>query len=352
MALRPLWKGYLKLSLVSCPIALYPAINAAERVSFRQVNRATGHRLRHQSVESVTGVPIDGQEKGRGYEVGENQFVLVEDEELEAARQEARTRPDKTAPQRAPFDAGDGGRRLNIRQAGEPQRKLKEVDREPPAAAPAPRPRIENTHTIAIERFVPHVQIDPRYYHTPYYMLPRDEMGSEAFAVIREAMAMREYVGMGRVVLSNRERPIVVEPLGKGLLGMTLRYAHEVRSEADYFARIPELVLPKEMLGVAERILEAMQADFDPAHLEDRYRTALTTMLRDKQQSVVAPSGRPVPSRENIVNLMEVLKQSLAAERPDVRGSDQKPARPRVAVSRKSGSTKRLRPNTRRARGT
>src|SRR5215467_6235496 len=117
MAPRPLWKGYLKLSLVSCPIALYPAINAAERVSFRQVNRATGHRLRHQLVDAVTGVPIEAHEKGRGYEVGENQFVLVEDEELERARQEARTRSDNPAPQRAPLAEDEGERRPPSRQA-------------------------------------------------------------------------------------------------------------------------------------------------------------------------------------------------------------------------------------------
>jgi DNA end-binding protein Ku len=199
---------------------------------------------------------------------------------------------------------------------------------------------------------VPHVQIDPRYYYTPYYIVPRDEMGSEAFAVVREAMSMTKYVGMGRVVLSNRERPIAVEPLGKGLLGMTLRYAHEVRSEADYFASIPDLVLPKEMLGVAERILEAMQADFDPAHLQDRYRAALMTMLHDKQQNVRASSGRAVPSRENVVNLMDVLRRSLAAARPAVQGADKKSASARVAATRKSSSTKRLRSNnTRRARG-
>src|SRR5262245_53530031 len=347
MAFRPLWRGYLKLSLVSCPIALYPAISAAERVSFRQVNRATGNRLRHQLVDAVSGVPIEAHEKGRGYEVGENQFVLVEDADLEAARQEARTRSDSTAPEPAPFAPGEGQRV----QAGEQKRDAKKGNRQAPLTAPPPRPKLENTHTIAIERFVPQAQIDPRYYDTPYYIVPRDEMGSEAFAVIRAAMLTREDVGMGRVVLSNRERPIVVEPLGRGLLGMTLRYAHEVRSEAEYFGRIPELVLPKEMLEVAERILEAMRTDFDPAHLQDRYRAALVTMLRDKQQSVRATSGPAVPSRENVVNLMDVLRRSLAAERPARQGPDKKPARARVAANRKSGSTKRLRSSTRRARG-
>jgi DNA end-binding protein Ku len=348
MAFRPLWKGYLKLSLVSCPIALYPAISTAERISFRQVNRATGNRLRHQLVDAVTGVPIEAGEKGRGYEVAENQFVLVSDEELDAARQEAaRTRRDSTAPRSAPIQQ-DEGERL---RAGEPRREQKRLDRKPPPTAPAPRPKVENTRTIAIERFVRLMQIDPRYYDTPYYIVPRDEMGTEAFAVIREAMGMTEYVGMGHVVLSNRERPIVVEPMGRGLLGMTLRYTHEVRSEAEYFAHIPELALPKEMLGIAERIVEAMKADFDPAHLHDRYQTALMTMLQEKQQNVPRAAGRAMPSRENVVNLMDVLRRSLAAEQPTARGSDDKPQHTRVAASGRSGSMKRSRTKTRRVQG-
>jgi DNA end-binding protein Ku len=348
MVLRPLWKGYLKLSLVSCPIALYPAISAAQRISFRQVNRATGNRLRHQLVDAVTGVPIEAGEKGRGYEVGENQFVLVSDEELEAARQEgARTRSDRTAPRSAPIDQDEGERV----QAEEPSGAQKWLKREPPPIAPPPRPKVENTRTIAIERFVPLVQIDRRYYDTPYYVVPRDELGLEAFAVIREAMGMTEYVGMGHVVLSNRERPIVVEPMGKGLLGMTLRYTHEVRSETEYFAQIPELVLPKEMLGIAERIVEAMKADFDPGHLQDRYRTALMTMLQEKKQNVPRASGRATPSRANVVSLMDVLRRSLAAERPAARGADPKPQGRRVAANRRSGATNRSKSKTRGAHG-
>src|SRR5262245_5697908 len=348
MALRPLWKGYLKLSLVSCPIALYPAISAAERISFRQVNRATGNRLRHQLVDAVTGVPIEAGEKGRGYEVGENQFVLVSDEELEAARQEgARTRSGRTAPRSGPIGQDEGERV----QAEEPSREQRGLHREAPAIAPPPRPKVENTRTIAIERFVPLTQIDPRYYDTPYYVVPRDELGTEAFAVIREAMGMTEYVGMGHVVLSNRERPIVVEPMGKGLLGMTLRYTHEVRSETEYFADIPELVLPKEMLGIAERIVEAMKADFDPGHLQDRYRTALMTMLQEKKQNVPRASGRATPSRQNVVSLMDVLRRSLAAERPAARGTDQKPQGRRVAANRRSGATNRSKSKPRRAHG-
>ena len=145
-------------------------------------------------------------------------------------------------------------------------------------APPAPAPvRIENNRTIEIERFVPGAQIDPRYHDTPYYIAPRDQVGLEAFAVIRDAMRRKEMVGMGRVVLAKRERPIIIEPMGNGLRGMTLRYAHEVRSEAEYFADIPQITLPDEMLRVAEHFLETKTADFDPAFLEDRYRTVLVS---------------------------------------------------------------------------
>ena len=131
---------------------------------------------------------------------------------------------------------------------------------------PPPKPRIENTRTIEIERFLPSGQIDARYHHTPYYIAPRDLVGQEAFAVIRDAMAGKSVVAMGRVVLSNRERPIMLEPMGLGLRGLTLRYSHEVRSEAEYFADIPQIILPREMLSVAEHIVETKLANFDPAN--------------------------------------------------------------------------------------
>src|SRR4029453_3502277 len=212
MAPRPYWKGYLKLSLVSCPIALYPAIDASERVSFRQVNKQTGNRLRQQLVDSVTGEGVEAEDKGRGDEVGENQFLVVKEEELEKAREEARTQPFSAAP--AAQDESPA-----IARRGTPKVEVKRPTPEPDVLAP-PRPRIENTRTIEIERFVPRGQIDARYHHTPYYVGPRDLVGQEAFAVIREAMAGRDVVGMGRVVLSNRERPIMLEPMGLGLRGI------------------------------------------------------------------------------------------------------------------------------------
>jgi DNA end-binding protein Ku len=316
MAPRPYWKGHLKLSLVSCPIPLFPAVDAGERVSFRQVNRGTGNRLRHQLVDSVTGEAVDNYEKARGYEVGDNQFVVVEDEELERARAEARRKPNASAAS------------LPEKEVEAPRKPaaLKREDKEAQEESISqPRPRLENPRTIEIERFIPKVQIDPRYHHTPYYIAPRDLVGQEAYAVIRDAMAGKDVVGMGRVILSNRERPIIVEPMGLGFRGMTLRYAHEIRSEAEYFADIPELDLPREMLGVAEHIVAAMMANFDPAYLEDRYRTALVSMLKTKKPVVPPRAGPAIPSRKNVIDLMEVLQRSLAVKQPASRKSLEKP---------------------------
>ena len=211
MAPRPNWKGYLKLSLVSCPIALYPATSSAERVSFRQVNKETGNRLKQQLVDSVTGEPVDSENKGRGYEIGKNEYLMVEEEELEAIQ-------------------------------------------------------VESTHTIDIDAFVPLAQIDKRYLDSPYYIAPTDKVGQEAFAVIREAMRDKEMVGIGRVVIARRERVVMLESFGKGILGTTLRYPYEVREAENYFEDVPDIKLPDEMKQLASHILETKRADFDPGN--------------------------------------------------------------------------------------
>jgi DNA end-binding protein Ku len=167
--MRPYWKGYLKLALVSCPIALHAACSSAERIAFRQINKATGNRLRQQLIDEETREPVNPEHRGRGYEVAKGQYLIVEDEELEAIE-------------------------------------------------------IESTHVIEIDSFVPRPQIDQRFFDAPYYVAPNEPVGQEAFAVIREAMRCKTMVALGRLVLSKRERVIALEPYGKGLLGTTLRY--------------------------------------------------------------------------------------------------------------------------------
>jgi DNA end-binding protein Ku len=256
---RPNWKGYLKLSLVSCPIALYPATSGSERVSFRQVNKQTGNRLKQQLVDSVTGEPVGPEDKGRGFEIGKNQFLMVEDEELEAIE-------------------------------------------------------IESTRTIEIDTFVPREQIDDRYIDAPYYIAPTDAVGQEAFAVIREAMRGKGMVALGRVVMSKREYVVALEPFEKGLKATTLRYPYEVREASVYFDDIPDMKIPGEMLKLAEHILDSKAADFDPSTFEDRYEIALTEMLRKKQAGLPVPKEAPAPAPANVVNLMDALKRSLQKE--------------------------------------
>ncbi len=262
MAPRAYWKGYLKLSLVSCPIALNPATSASERISFRQINRKTGNRLRQQLVDDVTREPVDAADKGRGFEVGKNEFIVMEDEELEALE-------------------------------------------------------LESTHTIEIDNFVPAEQIDKRYYDSPYYIVPNDKVGQEAFAVIRDAMQGKGMVGLGRVVMSKRERVIALEPHGKGLIGTTLHYPYEVRNAEEYFEEIPDLKVPGEMLKLAEHIIETKKGDFDPSQFKDHYEEALTELLRKKQAHIPIAKGKEqVAAPRNVISLMDALRRSVQAAGP------------------------------------
>jgi Ku protein len=337
---RAYWNGFFKLSLVSCPVALYPATTVAERVSFRQVNRRTGHRLRHSLVDSITGETVDTLDKARGYEVGENRFLLVEDRELEQARSESPppgalrlAEAQGSAPAPSPAPATEPDEDDDEEQGGEEAAEKNEQEE----AHPVPRPK--NTRTIEIERFVPPGQIDVRYFEKPYYVVPRDGIGQEAFAVIRDAMSREKVAGLARVVLSTRERPMLIAPMGNGLCGVTLRFAHEVRGQEEYFSGIPEMRLPAEMVRLAQHIVETKSADFDPVMLEDHYRNALVRILRKKQAKMPAPPEPVTASRENVINLMDALRRSIAAELP--------PKKP--AAASKARSAKRRNPRRRRA---
>ena len=212
---RAYWKGYLKLSFVSCPVALYPATSVAERSSFRQVNRRTGHRLRHKLVDSVTGEAVDPSNKGRGYEIGESEFLVVEDRDLDRARSAHRppgavelAEPPRRASPPPPCRQG-----AMSRHAYETDAEVADEDEEEDIT-PVLRP--QNTRTIEIERFLPEGQIDARYFEKPYYIVSREEIGQESFAVIRDAMSREGLVGLARVVLSSRERPLLIEAMGQG----------------------------------------------------------------------------------------------------------------------------------------
>src|SRR5437016_12970488 len=246
--MRPYWKGYLKLALVSCPITLHAACSSAERIALRQINKATGNRLRQQLIDEETCEPVAPEHKGRGYEVAKGQYLIVEDAELEAIE-------------------------------------------------------IESTHTIEIDRFVPHSAIDQRFFDSPYYVMPSAPVGQEAFAVIREAMRGKGMVALGRIVLAKRERVIALEPHGKGMLGTTLRYGYEVRKPEEYFSDIEDIKVPGEMLKLAEHILDTKAGDFDPAAFEDHYETALVELLRKKQAGF-----KPPKTKEHVAAPRNVIK--------------------------------------------
>lgn len=263
MAPRAYWKGYLKLSLVSCPIALYPASTTAEKTRFHQINAKTGNRLRQQMVDSETGRVVDKDNKSRGYELTKGKYVQIEPEELEAVQ-------------------------------------------------------LESTHTIEIDAFVDSEEIDERYIDKPYYVVPNGKAGTDAFAVIRDAMKRKDKVALARVVLTNREHVIALKPLGKGLLGTTLRYPYELRDEATYFKGIGSPRVSKDMVDLAAHILESKSAKFDPDKFKDKYETALKALVKKKAAGKTIEAPEEIERDDKVVDLMESLKRSLGG-RPHAR---------------------------------
>ena len=258
MAPRAYWKGYLKLSLVSCPIALYPATTEREKISFNQLNKDTGNRIRYRKVDAETGDEVEQSNIIKGYEVAKGEYIELAPEELEAVA-------------------------------------------------------IESKRTIDIEEFVPKSQIDELYMRDPYYIAPDGEVGQQAFAVIREAIRKEGMVAVGKVVFTSREHIIALEARGKGMLGVTLRYPYEVRKQADYFADIEDEKVPKDMLDLALHIVDTKRGDFEPEKFQDQYEDALKELLEKKRKGEKIERAKE-PARSNVVNLMDALRQSVKAE--------------------------------------
>ena len=256
MAPRAYWKGSLKLSLVSCPVVLYPASTSVEKTRFHMINRKTGNRLKQQMVDAETGDVVEGDQKGRGYELKKGRYVEIEKEELEAVQ-------------------------------------------------------IESNHTIEIDSFVPRDEIDKRYYNHPYYVAPDGKAAVDAFAVIRDAMKDEERVALARIVLTNREHIVAIEPLGKGLLGTTLRYPYELRDEDDFFDGIKTPKITKDMVELAGHILHTKAAHFDPSKFKDEYEDALKALVRRKASGKPVTVAEPEERPSNVINLMDALQQSL-----------------------------------------
>jgi len=285
MAPRAYWKGYLKLSLISCPIVLYPASSEREKISFHQLNKNTGHRIKYRKIDAESGDEVESADIIKGYEVGKGQYIELDPEELEAVA-------------------------------------------------------IESKRTIDIDEFVPKEEIDELYLNSPYYIAPDGEVGQQAFAVIREAIRKEGMVAIGKIVFTSREHIIALEARGKGLLGVTLRYPYEVRKEEDYFDDIPDEKIPKDMLDLASHIVKTKEGHFDPSSFDDRHEDALKDLLKKKQE------GKPIerPERReptNVVNLMVALRRSIEASSGGPASSKGKAASARPGAAEKPGQPKR-----------
>jgi DNA end-binding protein Ku len=257
---RAYWKGSLKLSLVTCPVALYPASTSVEKTRFHMINTETGNRLKQQMIDEGTGEVVEKDQKGRGYEVHKGKYVEIEKEELEAVQ-------------------------------------------------------IESTHTIDIDSFVPADEIDKRYLNHPYYIVPEGKAAIDAFAVIRDAMKDKGRVALARIVLTNREHVLAIEPLGKGLLATTLRYPYELRDADEYFDDIKSPKISKDMVELAGHILDTKAAHFDPSKFKDDYETALKALVKRKAAGKSIKLPEPEEKSDNVVDLMEALRQSIGSKK-------------------------------------
>jgi DNA end-binding protein Ku len=285
MAPRANWKGFLRLSLVTCPVALYPATSDAEKVSFNQINRKTGHRIKYAKVDADTGEEVASEDIVKGYKVDTDTYIEVTKDEL-----------DELA--------------------------------------------LDSTHTIEIDEFVPKQDIDNRYLIRPYYLVPDGKVGHDAFAVIRETIRTMDKVAVGRVVLTNREHIIALEPLGKGLMGTLLRYPYEVRNETEYFDDIQDVKVTKDMLDLAKHIVEQKSAAFEPDNFEDHYEAALIELINQKRSGVPIAAKAAPKTGGNVINLMDALKRSLGHEKQ----SAPAPAKAKKSKKRVEGQREMLLP--------
>jgi DNA end-binding protein Ku len=248
----------MRLSLVSCPIAVYPATSEREKVSFNQINRETKHRIRYRKVDAETGEEVPSEQIIKGYEVAKGEYIEMTDEDLESVA-------------------------------------------------------LESTKTIEIDEFVPRNEIDELYNIRPYYIAPDGKVGQDAFVVIRDIIEQMKVVALGRVVLTSREHVIAITPRGKGLMGTLLRYPYEVRDAGEYFEDIPNVKISKDMLDLARHIVETKSGHFKPQQFEDHYEDALKDLIakKAKGEKIEVPKERPTGK---VINLMDALRRSVQAE--------------------------------------
>ena len=284
MAPRANWKGFLRLSLVTCPIELFPATSDSEKVSFNQINRKTGHRIKYLKVDADTGEEVNNEDIMKGYKVDTDSYIEITKDELD-----------------------------NI--------------------------ALESARTVEITEFVPRSDIDDLYLVRPYYIVPDGKVGHDAYAVIRDTIKAMDKVALATVVLTNREHVIALEPLGKGLVGLLLRYPYEVRDASEYFDDIQDMKITKDMLDLAKHIVEQKSGTFEPEKFEDHYEAALIELINRKRSGErIIDAARPRETG-NVVSLMDALKRSLANE-----GRSPKPAKKKKQRKRVEGQSEMLLP--------
>lgn len=264
MAPRTFWKGYLKLSLVTCPVSMMPATSENEKIRFHTLNQKTGNRVVSRYVDAETGKPVDEDDEVKGYPRGENDYVLLEDEELDAVA-------------------------------------------------------LESTRTIDIEMFVPSNTIEWVWYDKPHYLAPNDPVGEEAFCVIRDAMVATGTLGISRVVLYRRERAVVLEPRDKGIVLWTLRYGDEVRDEDDYFGKIDGGKVDPALMKLVTKLIEERTAPWSPDMVSDPVQDRLQEIIaaKKKGRKRTSKAGKKAETEappSNVINIMDALKKSLASE--------------------------------------
>src|SRR3954454_22948657 len=274
MAPRANWKGFLRLSLVTCPIALFPATSESEKISFNQINKKTGNRIRYLKVDADSGEEVTSEDIIKGYQIDKDRYLEVTKDELE-----------------------------NI--------------------------ALESTRTIEIDEFVPRSEMDDLYLVRPYYIVPDGKVGHDAYAVIRETIRSLDKVALARVVLTNREHIIALEARDNGLMGMLLRYPYEVRDSAEYFDDVQDVKVTKDMLDLAKHIVEQKSGHFEPEKFEDHYEAALTELINKKRSGEsIKPASKPA-SGDNVISLMDALRRSVSA-----RSAQEKPAAAEKAKGR------------------
>jgi len=255
MAPRPTWQGHLRLSLVTCPVALYSATSPRGDVHFNMLHKTTHNRIRMIPTDPETG-PVERSEIVKGYETDKGRYVVITQEEIESVR-------------------------------------------------------LETTRTIDIERFIDAGEIDRLYWNDPYFLAPDGKMAAEAFAVIRQAMTGQDRIALGRVVLHQRERLLAIEPRDNGMVAYSLRSRDEVRDPADIFDSIPDAKAERGMVDIAEKIIAQLEGPFDPSQFNDRYEDALKALIREKEKGTGRKASVEEPKDTNVVDLMEALRRSL-----------------------------------------